>query len=203
MSHHLPGWYHCLHHILNLLLYCGMPDRASAKKFFPAGTYFSLKLNLWKYWAHWTCLGDSFLGGCRASRFLSLDHTSNGFAAPSSRCRHIRRTHHTAKAFLSQTAHPLSIGISFLEVYVQDCRPPWFFFCSRTTPTATSACTTKDSVGLGCFNIGSQAKNSFNFLNAFRHSCAHGMACHGHGFLEIFWCREDPSKGKLLEQKME
>lgn len=49
-----------------------------------AGTYFRLKLNLWKYCAQWTCIRDGFLGVCKTSRFLWSVHTSNRVPAPSS-----------------------------------------------------------------------------------------------------------------------
>lgn len=159
-----------------LLLYWGMWDRASAKKFLPAGIYFRSKLNLWKYCAQQTCLGDSFLGVRKATRFLWSVHTSNSFPAPSSRCRQVRRAQCTTKASFSNMAQPLSMGVNFLDVYAQGCNPSWLFLYNRTTPMAASlvsACTIKGLVGSGCFETGSHAKSSFSLWNAFWHSSIH------------------------------
>lgn len=45
-----------------VLLYWGNLDRASARKFFPPGKYFSVKLNWLKYCIHLSYL-DEFFGG--------------------------------------------------------------------------------------------------------------------------------------------
>lgn len=137
-----------------------MRESKSARNFFPPGRYWRVNLNQLKYWIHWTCLGDSFLGALRASRFLWSIHTSRGTLLPSKNCLQVSRTHWTTKAFFSQL--PKCKGWSF----------PHTFFWSRMVPTVTSLALVyfmKGSSGFGCLRVGSTAKSRLSFSNAAWH----------------------------------
>lgn len=99
----------------HLLLNWGIRERESARKFFPEGTYFKVNLNRWKYWAQCTCLGDSFLVVCKATRFLWSVQISNGSLAPSRICCQLRSAYLMAKAYFSHIAHPRSVGMNFFQ----------------------------------------------------------------------------------------
>lgn len=107
-----------------LLSYCGLQERASAKKLFPPSMYFKWKLNCLKYNAHLTCFGNSHHRVCRASRFLWPVQTSKGNSPPSSNCHQINRAHWTVNASFSHMGHCVqshSTSCIYMHLYILPC----------------------------------------------------------------------------------